>query len=113
MAARIRPSTIMPHLAPGLAAIYRIVNTVTGDEYVGWTTRLTSRMNGHARGIADGNHPNEVLRQAVERFGASAFVLDLLEVCTAFDGPTRERHWINVRKPKYNQPPELIEKSAE
>lgn len=101
-AARRRPCVMMPQIAAGISAIYRIVNTVTQDEYIGVTKHLDSRLKRHATDIASGNHKSPSLRADVAKYGDSAFIFDLLEVCLVSNATTREAFWIKSRNPKYN-----------
>lgn len=88
--------------------IYRIVNQVTGQCYVGSSTYLISRKSKHFQALRRGAHENLHLQRAWDKYGKDAFVFEVLERCERDVCIEREQHWIDALCPEYN-----IRKKAE
>lgn len=84
-----------------IPGIYAILNHKDGNCYVGQSHDIRSRMRGHQRYIERGNHPNPIIREAVNRDGAEAFSVEVLEICRHHLLPERERRWFDLLKPAY------------
>jgi hypothetical protein len=76
--------------------IYRLLNTVTGNSYVGCTAlKPKKRRSGHFNKLANGKHCNNKLQASFDRFGMEAFEFQVLETgLSAEDAPGREIFWI-------------------
>lgn len=61
------------------AGVYAIKNLVNGRVYVGGSTDLKRRMNGHAKTLRDGGAPNQQIWEDLKRYGVDAFSLVVLE----------------------------------
>lgn len=75
--------------------IYGIVNTITGQMYVGATTNPIQRKASHFTQLRTQKHPNSKLQEAFNRFGQSVFEFQILE--TEIEerfGKVREVYWI-------------------
>lgn len=69
-----------------------------GDDrvYIGKTTRsLSTRRNSHIQHIKAQSHSNHLLREAMEKYGQDAMVLEEIEKCTLEESKERETYWIN------------------
>lgn len=77
--------------------IYRLLNTVTGNSYVGCTAlQPKKRRAGHFNKLANGKHCNNKLQASYDRFGMDAFEFQILEAgLSAEDAPGREIFWID------------------
>ena len=56
-----------------LCGIYKLVNTVTGQCYVGQSQRMQKRIKEHFRLLRLNKHPNQHLQRSYNKYGASAF----------------------------------------
>jgi group I intron endonuclease len=79
--------------------IYRITNTVTGDSYIGQTTKddPIKRWKDHIRAVKYGNGC-PVLSNAIKHYGVEKFKFDVLIICFDEDVGVYEKQYIN----KYN-----------
>jgi group I intron endonuclease len=53
--------------------VYKIVNTVTGQCYVGQSQRVKKRLKEHFRLLRGNKHTNPHLQNAYNKYGADAF----------------------------------------
>ena len=85
------------------AGIYVIVNTVTGEEYIGKSFDVEARWGQHKTALHAGKG-NRVLQRAWDTYGEAAFVFRLL---CAFDSlpamDVAEARYIAERQPVYNR----------
>lgn len=56
-----------------LCGIYKLVNTVTGQCYVGQSQRMQKRIKEHFRLLRLNKHPNQHLQHSYNKYGAAAF----------------------------------------
>jgi group I intron endonuclease len=56
-----------------ICGIYKLVNTATGQCYVGQSQRVQKRIKEHFRLLRHGKHPNQHLQRAYVKYGDSAF----------------------------------------
>ena len=61
--------------------IYKIVNTVTQQCYVGQSVRVKKRLHEHFRLLRLDKHPNQHLQRAYNKYGAKAFYGDVEIEC--------------------------------
>ena len=95
----------MSKVYPG---IYRIVNTITGDFYVGSSAYIHSRKSEHFQRLRKNIHANPHLQHAWNKYGEEAFAWEVLERPAVDALVKREQYWIDVLGPPYN-----IRKTAE
>ncbi len=89
--------------------ICQILNTYTGDSYVGSAVDLTKRMNQHKSYLRNNNSDHRKLQRAWNKYGAFNFkFLVLEEIHDANMLIEREQFYIDQISPKYN-----IRKQAE
>ena len=89
------------------AGIYRFVNTVTGDCYIGSSSDLNRRRLQHLNSLRKNKHHSYRFQEAWNDYGETQFdyeVLEELEITEnlkdqLFD---REQYWINIIEPEYN-----------
>lgn len=65
--------------------IYKIVNTVTGECYVGQSQRVEKRIKEHFRLLRHGKHTNPRLQNAYNKYGAENFYGELEIECVNFE----------------------------
>lgn len=85
-----------------MSGVYAILNTETGEMYIGSSKDLFYRFNDHIRSLRRGNPGNRKLRVAVEEYGHEAFTVVVLEKCEVEFLFQRETHWISELNPEYN-----------
>ncbi len=84
--------------------IYQIVNTITGDCYVGSAVDLQIRKAKHLRDLRKGTHHSRYLQHAYNKYGENTFTFIFLEEVERdrkllFQ---REGDWIRQIQPQYN-----------
>lgn len=81
------------------SGIYAIRNKVNGKFYIGSAIHLQKRRDSHWRTLRAGTHKNARLQKAWLKYGAEAFVFEVLEyVADSAMLIEREQHWIDVEK---------------
>lgn len=82
-------------------AVYRWVNKVNGNIYIGSSTNLHVRMYTYfsLRSLAKSNRP---IDRALLKHGFSNFRLEILEYCSYEDVLKREQYYLDLYKPHYN-----------
>jgi len=58
------------------SVIYRIMNTITGETYIGSSIYGKDRLNFHKKALMNGEHYNVHLQRAWKKHGAAAFVFE-------------------------------------
>ena len=79
--------------------IYKITNTVTGDFYIGFTSKtLEERFKKHLANAKSGS--NTYLYKAIRKYGEQSFQIEILQE----EGSLNEDEplWIKTLKPSYN-----------
>ena len=80
--------------------VYKIVNNITGDCYVGQSVNIPKRIIEHFR--TDRKKPSRVQKQ-VKEYGKENFSVIILEECKTHEElDEREIYWISVLKPSLN-----------
>ncbi len=82
--------------------IYRILNNITGDYYIGSATSFYKRKSSHWTYLKTDTHFNRHLQRAVNRDGLDNFTFEVLEGCTRETLVQREQYFIDTLKPAYN-----------
>lgn len=85
------------------SGVYIIVNTVTGDAYIGSSVDVRMRMCQHRSLLAAGRHHNAKLQADWTSLGEDAFLFDILEVVKDHSQLiVVEQRYLDERKPRYN-----------
>lgn len=85
------------------SGIYAIRNSISGGLYVGSTHDMHSRWNHHRSLLNRSKHSNRHLQAAWTKYGASAFVFEVIEqVRSPVDLAELEQRWIDALHPSYN-----------
>lgn len=83
-----------------ISGVYKIVNTVTGEFYIGSSKNIKRRWSNHKCKSTWKNNPNSKLYKDMQRFGIDKFKFEIIEKTTELK--QREQYWMNLLKPKYN-----------
>ena len=80
-----------------MAGIYKIICTANGRVYVGQSTDVQGRIKDHKRRLIKGNHDNQKMQNAWNKYGPAFFVSEVIEYCESdFDVLNgREVYWID------------------
>lgn len=81
-----------------ITGIYRILNTLDGNCYVGSSRDIIQRWQVHK----SPKSTSRLVREAMQRDGIENFKLEILEECAVELLTEREHCWINTLKPQYN-----------
>lgn len=89
------------------AGVYAIVNTVNGRRYVGSSIKIGKRWADHRRQLRYGAHDSVALQRAWNKYGPSAFRIEVLEAVSggSSDLLAREQFFINSSESSYNANP--------
>jgi group I intron endonuclease len=85
-----------------ISGIYQILNTATDDCYVGSSVNITNRRIRHVSELRRGKHINQRLQRAWDKYGETAFVVNVLEEVESEILIEREQWWIDTLAPAYN-----------
>lgn len=93
---------IMHKMPNHICGIYCITSLDTGQQYVGRSTDLKTRLRAHRYDSA--NHPeySPKLYTDIRTYGVERFKVALLEECAQDDLTSRERYWLDVLGTEYN-----------
>lgn len=83
-------------------AVYMIINTATGDRYIGSAVNAARRWNGHKHLLRKNKHHAPYLQNAWNKYGEEAFEFSVLEKCDRPDLRRREQFWLDAERPTYN-----------
>ena len=85
------------------SGIYKILNIVTADCYVGSAANFSSRFSKHRRSLKNKKHHSIVLQRAFNKYGEDNFTFEVIEYVENKNNLiSREQHYIDTLKPKYN-----------
>jgi group I intron endonuclease len=84
------------------AGVYSIKNLLTGDLYIGSSSFLRSRKNGHFSLLRRGRHKNPDLQTAFDKHGENAFYFEILTLCPPEQLLKEEQRFVDEMKPAYN-----------
>lgn len=76
------------------SGIYCICHENSGKCYVGSSVNTYNRICTHRRKLIQGEHDNEHLQNAFDKYGIESFCVNLLEFCKESDLVKREIFWI-------------------
>ena len=86
-----------------ISAVYKIVNTVTGEFYVGSSKDVKKRWAKHKCPSAWKAAPNSKLYQDMQTYGLDCFSFEILEEVEPESLRQTEQKFIELLKPTYNQ----------
>lgn len=84
--------------------IYKIINVITGDYYIGSSLNLCNRYKNHINKLNKQNHRNNILNRAWKKYGAEAFVFVVIQETNLQHEELRalEQNYLNTLNPVYN-----------
>lgn len=85
-------------LSNTLCGIYIITNTANNKVYIGFSSNIRRRWNGHKHELRHKKHPNYFLQTDWNIYGESSFVFGIVELCEISQLSEKERFYIK----KYN-----------
>lgn len=86
--------------------IYQITNGLSGERYIGSAMNLKGRWQDHLSALHRGQHGNQHLQHAFDKYGEGAFGFAVLEyVEDTLQLIPREQHFFDRLKPEYNIAP--------
>jgi group I intron endonuclease len=87
----------------GLAVIYKAVNDLNYDCYIGHTAKpFYHRINGHVADLRANRHHSSIFQRAWNKYGEKNFSFVVLELCEIEERLEREQYWIDRSNSKYN-----------
>ena len=85
-----------------ISGIYQIVNTITGDCYIGSTIDLDKRKREHFNESYWKHNPNKKLYKDMKQYGKNNFLFKPLWLCDPYELKKYEQIAIEKYNPKYN-----------
>lgn len=85
-----------------ISGVYEIVNTITGDCYIGSSIDLEKRKQQHFRESTWKHKPNKQLYKDMKRYGKDSFLFKPIRLCDPEDLKKYEQIAIEKYNPKYN-----------
>lgn len=84
------------------SCIYVIVHVKSGKVYIGQAQDIKKRWYEHKRTLNKGEHHNQYLQRAWDKYGTKAFKFKILEHCPIDQLNEREQHYLNIYIAKDN-----------
>ncbi len=84
------------------SGIYRWVNKLTGDIYVGQSINLSARFKNYLNLSYLKSKKNLIICIALTKYGFINFSLEILEYCDIINLLQREQYYLDLLNPKYN-----------
>lgn len=85
-----------------MIGIYKILNNITGDFYIGSSCNLKQRKNTHFRSLRKGTHHSIILQRAVNKYGIDNFIFEIIENCKKEKLIEKEQYYFDLLYPLYN-----------
>ena len=89
-------------MAEIISGIYKIINTITGDFYIGSSNDVKLRWASHKRKSTWKRFPNNQLYKDMQEYGKDKFVFELLAEVEIEKLKEAEQKFIETLKPTYN-----------
>lgn len=86
-----------------ISAVYKIVNTVTGDSYVGSSKDVMRRWEAHKWPSLWKRYPNKPLYQDMQKYGVDKFMFQILAPVMPEYLTQVEQEFIEMLQPTYNR----------
>lgn len=84
------------------SGIYQILNTTTGDFYIGSTKDLIKRQKQHFSSLRKNTNHSKILQRAWNKYGEINFMFKILATCPEQYLFKLEQWFVDNLKPKYN-----------
>jgi group I intron endonuclease len=86
-----------------LKVIYKILNIITNDFYIGSTNNHIKRFAEHKRQLLKNIHHNIILQNSYNKYGINSFQYEIIEfVENQNDLLNREQYYLDLLKPTFN-----------
>ena len=85
-----------------ISGVYEIVNTITGDFYIGSSVDLERRKQQHFRESTWRKNPNKPLYKDMKQYGKDNFLFKPIQLCNPEELNKYEQIAIEKYNPKYN-----------
>lgn len=89
-------------MAEIISAVYKIINTITGDFYIGSSKDVKRRLAQHKRPSAWKKQPNNLLYKDIQKYGLDIFEFQVIAEVEADKLKEAEQKFIETLKPTYN-----------
>ena len=89
-------------MAEIICGIYKIINTVTKDFYIGSSKNVKNRWANHKCPSTWNKHPNNPMYLDMQKYGVDKFELQILEEAEVEQLKEKEQQFIETLKPIYN-----------
>ena len=86
-----------------ISAVYKIINTITGDFYVGSSKNVKKRWADHKCPSTWKKHPNIPMYLDMQKYGTDSFVFQVIEEAEEGKLKETEQKFIELLKPTYNR----------
>ena len=83
-----------------ISGVYKIINNITGDFYIGSSLDIKYRWAKHRCPSTWKNCPNSLLYLDMQKYGLSNFIFEIIEETSQLK--EREQHFIDLLQPSYN-----------
>ena len=85
-----------------ISAVYKIINTITGDFYIGSSKNVKLRWAGHKCQSTWNECPNNPMYLDMLKYGVEKFEFEILEEVESEHLKEKEQQFIETLKPTYN-----------
>lgn len=85
-----------------ISAVYKIINTITGDFYIGSSKNVKQRWAVHKCKSKWNEQPNNPMYLDMQKYGLGKFVFEILAEAEADSLKEAEQKFIETLKPTYN-----------
>lgn len=82
--------------------IYCITNLITGQCYIGSSSKIKHRLNQHRSYLKQGKHHSILLQRSWDKYSDDAFNITILEECDATNLLEREQYHLNNSNSCFN-----------
>lgn len=89
-------------MAEIISAVYKIINTITGDFYIGSSKNVKRRWRDHKKISLWDRCPNNPMYLDMKRYGLDYFVFEILAEVESEKLKEAEQQFIEILKPTYN-----------
>lgn len=85
-----------------MIGIYKIVNTITGNVYIGKSVNIKHRFNEHINELKHNKKQyNLFFQRSFNKYGSACFKLEIIEECSLDELNSREIYWISYYRNNY------------
>lgn len=85
-----------------ISGVYKIINTITRDFYVGSSKDIKERWRSHKKPSMHNKYSNNPLYQDMQKYGVDKFAFEILAKVEPDKLKEKEQQFIETLKPTYN-----------